>query len=177
MLGNANFLLLDEPTNHLDINSREVLETNLRSYEGTLLFISHDRYFINQVADRVLELRPDQMVPYLGNYDFYLEHRRIEEEVKAAAAPTENKISFDRQRMASSELRKKKARMRKLEEAINQNETEIEEIKAKMLQPKYYSSASAYKELETRIEELEEENMASMEEWDALSEEIKDQEN
>ncbi len=177
MLGNANFLLLDEPTNHLDINSREVLETNLRSYEGTLLFISHDRYFINQVADRVLELRPDQMVPYLGNYDFYLEHRRIEEEVKAAAAPTENKISFDRQRVASSELRKKKARMRKLEEAINQNETEIEEIKAKMLQPKYYSSASAYKELETRIEELEEENMASMEEWDALSEEIKDQEN
>ena len=177
MLGNANFLLLDEPTNHLDISSREVLETNLRSYEGTLLFISHDRYFINQVADRVLELRPDKMVPYLGNYDFYLEHRRIEEEIQAAESPTENKISFGQQKMAASELRKKKARMRRLEDSMNRNEAEIEEIREKMLQPKYYSSASAYKELEQRVEELEEANMEIMEEWDALSEELKDQDN
>lgn len=172
MLSNANFLLLDEPTNHLDIASREVLEQNLTSYEGTLFFISHDRYFINQVATRILELRVDQAVPYLGNYDFYVEHRRMEEEIAQTEAPTENKISFTQQKMAASELRKKKARARKMEETIEKNEAEIEEIKQKMLLPKYYSSASAYKELEKRIDQLEEENMQLMEDWDALSEEL-----
>ncbi|MCF0135480.1 MAG: ABC-F family ATP-binding cassette domain-containing protein [Lachnospiraceae bacterium] len=172
MLSNCNFLLLDEPTNHLDIASREVLEQNLCSYEGTLFFISHDRYFINRVATRILELRVDRVVNYLGNYDFFTEHRRIEQEVMAQQRPTENKISFAEQKMAASELRKKKARARKMEDTITRNEEEIDEIKAKMLLPKYYNSASAYKELEQRMQQLDDENLHLMEEWDLLSEEL-----
>ena len=86
MLGNANFLILDEPTNHLDIMSKEILEDALNSYEGTVLYVSHDRYFINRTAHRILDLTARQFVNYIGNYDYYLEKR---EDVMAAvnAAP------------------------------------------------------------------------------------------
>ncbi|MBQ7016778.1 MAG: ABC-F family ATP-binding cassette domain-containing protein [Firmicutes bacterium] len=173
MLGDANFLLLDEPTNHLDIISREILESNLVSYEGTLLFISHDRYFINQVATRIIELTPDEIIPYLGNYDFYLEHRRVVEQKKQEEQPaSQNKEAYTQQKMASSELRKKKARRNKLEKEIEEAETQIEEIKEKMLLPEFYSSATAYAELEQQIEMLEESIMEMMEEWNVLSEEL-----
>ena len=173
MLGDANFLLLDEPTNHLDIISREILESNLVSYEGTLLFISHDRYFINQVATRIIELTPDEIIPYLGNYDFYLEHRRVVEQKKQEEQPaSQNKEAYTQQKMASSELRKKKARRNKLEKEIEEAETRIEEIKEKMLLPEFYSSAKAYAELEQQIEMLEESIMEMMEEWNVLSEEL-----
>ena len=173
MLGDANFLLLDEPTNHLDIISREILESNLVSYEGTLLFISHDRYFINQVATRVIELTPEEIIPYLGNYDFYLEHRRIAEQKKLEEQPASvNKESYNQQKMASSELRKKKARRNKLEKEIETAEAQIEEIKEKMLLPEFYSSAQKYSELEQQVETLEESIMEMMEEWNVLSEEL-----
>lgn len=173
MLGDANFLLLDEPTNHLDIISREILESNLVSYEGTLLFISHDRYFINQVATRIIELTPDEIIPYLGNYDFYLEHRRVIEQKKQEEQPASiNKESYNQQKMASSELRKKKARRNKLEKEIEGAEEQIEIIKEKMLLPEYYSSAQKYSELEQQVEALEGSIMEMMEEWDVLSEEL-----
>ena len=173
MLGDANFLLLDEPTNHLDIISREILESNLVSYEGTLLFISHDRYFINQVATRIIELTPDEIIPYLGNYDFYLEHRRVIEQKKQEEQPASiNKESYNQQKMASSELRKKKARRNKLEKEIEGAEEQIEMIKEKMLLPEYYSSAQKYSELEQQVEALEGSIMEMMEEWDVLSEEL-----
>ena len=173
MLGDANFLLLDEPTNHLDIISREILESNLVSYEGTLLFISHDRYFINQVATRIIELTPEEIIPYLGNYDFYLEHRRVIEQQKQEEQPASvNKESYNQQKMASSELRKKKARKNKLEKEIENAEEQIEIIKEKMLLPEYYSSAQKYSELEKQVEAFEESIMEMMEEWDVLSEEL-----
>ena len=173
MLGDANFLLLDEPTNHLDIISREILESNLVSYEGTLLFISHDRYFINQVATRIIELTPDEIIPYLGNYDFYLEHRRVVEQKKQEEQPaSQNKEAYTQQKMASSELRKKKARRNKLEKEIEGAEEQIEMIKEKMLLPEYYSSAQKYSELEQQVEALEGSIMEMMEEWDVLSEEL-----
>ncbi len=173
MLSDANFLMLDEPTNHLDIISREILESNLVSYEGTLFFISHDRYFINQVATRIIELTPDEIIPYLGNYDFYLEHRRVLEQKKQEEQPaSQNKESYTQQKMASSELRKKKARCNKLEKEIEEAEAQIEEIKEKMLLPKYYSSAKAYAELEQQVESLEEAIMEKMEEWNVLLEEL-----
>ena len=143
----------------------------MKTYQGAVLIVSHDRYFINQVATRVLELRPTQMVNYLGNYDFYMEHRRLEQEEQAQAAPTVNKVSFEKQKMAASEIRKREARKRKLEQTIEKNEQEIEEIKQKMLLPKYYSSASSFKELENRVAELEEQNLELMEEWDSLDSE------
>lgn len=173
MLGDANFLLLDEPTNHLDIISREILESNLVSYEGTLLFISHDRYFINQVATRIMELTPNEIIPYLGNYDFYLEHRRVVEQKKQEEQPaSQNKEAYTQQKMASSELRKKKARRNKLEKEIEGAEEQIEMIKEKMLLPEYYSSAQKYSDLEQQVEALEGSIMEMMEEWDVLSEEL-----
>ena len=173
MLSNANFLLLDEPTNHLDIISREILENNLTSYQGTLFFISHDRYFINQVATRILELTPTSVIPYLGNYDFYLEHRRIQEQQRLLQTPaSENKEAYSKQKLASSELRKKRNRKNKLESLIETSEQEIEMLKEKMLLPKYYSSANAYHELEIQVNVLEEGIMNMMEEWDRLSEEL-----
>lgn len=173
MLGDANFLLLDEPTNHLDIISREILESNLVSYEGTLLFISHDRYFINQVATRIIELTPNEIIPYLGNYDFYLEHRRVVEQKKQEEQPaSQNKEAYTQQKMASSELRKKKARRNKLEKEIEGAEEQIEMIKEKMLLPEYYSSAQKYSDLEQQVETLEGSIMEMMEEWDVLSEEL-----
>src|SRR5699024_10123256 len=84
MLSNANFLLMDEPTNHLDIDSKEVLEEALQSYEGTALIISHDRYFLNKVADKILEMSEDGIKEYLGNYDYYIKKKNeaVEEEEK-----------------------------------------------------------------------------------------------
>ena len=113
------------------------------------------------------------MIPYLGNYDFYLEHRRAIEQIKQEEQPaSENKEAYTQQKMASSELRKKKARKNKLEKSIEESEASIEEIKEKMLLPKYYSSAKAYAELEQQIEALEESIMEMMEEWNVLSEEL-----
>ena len=177
MLSSCNFLLLDEPTNHLDIASREILEQNLRQYEGTLLFISHDRYFINQVATRIIELRPDGAVVYLGDYDFYLEHKRQEIQEVITQAPTKSKIDFTEQKLDQRKIRQKKTRIRRLEELIDENEKEIEEIKQKMLMPKYYSSASAFSELEFRVHKLEQENETAMEEWDLLNNELSEEEN
>jgi len=171
MLGQANFLLLDEPTNHLDIESREVLEINLREYEGTIFFVSHDRYFINQVATRVLELSADGAVNYHGDYDFYLEHKKEAATVaKSEEAPTESKLSYQQKKAAESDLRKKKNRLRQLETAVDEAEKEIEDLKSKMLLPEYYSSASKFKELEDRVSELETQIENDMTEWDTLSE-------
>ena len=122
MLSHCNFLLLDEPTNHLDIQSREVLEENLKAYEGTILFISHDRYFINQVATRTLELRPNGMVGYLGDYDFYLEHKRQEEVLEEKTVQSSAKKDFAERKASLSEIRRIKNRIKKLEDLIAADE-------------------------------------------------------
>ena len=109
MLSEANFLILDEPTNHLDITSKEILEDALNHYTGTVLYVSHDRYFINQVATRILELTPSGVHSYLGNYDFYLEHRRVAEETTVEVKKaSDSKEAYAQQKTAASELRKKK---------------------------------------------------------------------
>ena len=90
MLSEANFIILDEPTNHLDITSKEILENALNQYEGTVLYVSHDRYFINQTATRILELTGNTLVNYIGNYDYYLEKK---EELTAIYVPGENASS------------------------------------------------------------------------------------
>ena len=125
------------------------------------------------MATRVIELTPEEIIPYLGNYDFYLEHRRIAEQKKLEEQPASvNKESYNQQKMASSELRKKKARRNKLEKEIETAEAQIEETKEKMLLPEYYSSAQKYSELEQQVESLEESIMEMMEEWNVLSEEL-----
>ncbi len=174
MLTGCNFLLLDEPTNHLDIASREVLEENLKAYRGTLLFISHDRYFINQIATRTLELTPDQMIPYLGGYDFYLEHKRAEEIQKAQSMITDSKQDFVTRKAGQSELRKIRSRADRLEKEIEQMEEEIEQIKKDMLLPQNYSSASKYQKLEDRMNELSEKIEQNMMEWDDLQKQLEE---
>lgn len=176
MLSNCNFLLLDEPTNHLDIASREVLEENLKAYKGTILFISHDRYFINQVATRTLELMPDEMISYLGDYDFYQEHKKQERKESELTEITDSKISFQQKKQAASDLRKLKTRAQRLENDIEDCEKQIEDIKAKMLLPENYSSSSKFRQLEQKQASLEQQIEEDMLLWDELQQMIKEAE-
>ena len=170
MLGEANFLLLDEPTNHLDIVSRQVLEDNLTDYEGTVLFVSHDRYFINRVATRILELTPHGVEEYLGNYDFYLEHKREPQEtVVEAALPSEAKKEYLKQKQSAGELRRLRTRIRRLEDEISAAEARIAEISDWMLKPEYYNFPNAFRELEDERTRLSTEIEDKMAEWDELS--------
>ena len=128
MLSNANFLILDEPTNHLDIISKEILENAINSYEGTILYVSHDRYFINKTATRILDLVNKKLVNYIGNYDYYLEKK--DELTKIYAAKTDisvednnisdNKLSWQAQKEEQAKLRKKQNEQKKIEDKINE---------------------------------------------------------
>ena len=144
MLSKANFLILDEPTNHLDIVSKEILESALNRYTGTVLYVSHDRYFINQTATRILELKNKTLVNYIGNYDYYLEKNeeltRIYAPEQASAAPcaqtapvssakddwTRKKEEQARERKRQNDLKKTEAEIQKLEEEDAQIDTLLE---------------------------------------------------
>ncbi|MBF0844587.1 ABC-F family ATP-binding cassette domain-containing protein, partial [Streptococcus danieliae] len=131
-----NFLVLDEPTNHLDIESKEALEQALIDFEGTLLFVSHDRYFINRIADQVLELSPDGSRLFLGDYDYYLEKKKeleeLAQEVESETPVTQevSNLSYEQQKENQKELRKRQRRIEELErrlEELSQLQTEIQE--------------------------------------------------
>ena len=115
MLGKNNFLLLDEPTNHLDSASREQLENTLSDYEGTMLIISHDRYFVNKLATRILDLTQNGMVEYLGNYDYYLEKNKDFENAKITNGDVEKKQSKGSSDYKQQKLEQAKERKRKNE--------------------------------------------------------------
>ena len=136
MLGGFNFLLLDEPTNHLDAYSREELENTLLDYQGTMLIVSHDRYFINKLATRIVELTPAGCNNFLGNYDDYAQHRYVVKEEKVSQQkPKEN--SYKLKKELQSSLRKLNTKLKKLEEDIENTETEIDEINDKLNQAGY----------------------------------------
>lgn len=133
MLGGFNFLLLDEPTNHLDSSSREELENTLLNYEGTMLIVSHDRYFINKLATRILELTPNGINNYPGNYEYYLEHRVEPQQVQKQQkkeSPTVNTYKLKKEQAAN--LRKLKTKMTKLEAEIEETENAVAEVEAAM---------------------------------------------
>ena len=172
MLSECNFLLLDEPTNHLDILSREVLENNLLGYQGTLFFISHDRYFINRVADRIFVLTPDGIEMYLGNYDEYLEKSAsAHSEISVSSGRPESsvKAAYLQKKQASAELRRLRANLRNTENEIGELEKQIEEIQSDMLKPENYSSADAYRKLESEKADLESRLSLLYEKWETLS--------
>ncbi len=165
MLGGCNLLLLDEPTNHLDASSREALEDTLKEYEGTLLIISHDRYFINKLADRVLVMGKNGMTEYLGNYDNYLE--RISTQV--SPADTEDVLvkkekplnDWQLKKLKQSEERKRKTKLAKTEAEIEELETAVEEMQAQLSDEKVQSDyeklmalSSELEEKQKRLEEL-----------------------
>ena len=140
MLGKFNFLLLDEPTNHLDAFSREELENTLLDYDGTLLIVSHDRYFINKIATRILELKKDGVDEYIGNYDEYIERKAAiakEQPVEKTAAKPKKQNDYKLKKERQSQLRKAKTRLTKCEAEIEDAENEIEEINEKMTSSDY----------------------------------------
>ena len=177
MLKRDNLLLLDEPSNHLDMDSREVLEGALEDFDGTILTVSHDRYFINRVADRIIEMRPDGVKEYLGNYDDYLEKKRREEAgLEDAVSSGMTKTQLDKQRRKERLLREgKKALEKQLEAAearIAAAEKEIQDLEARMADPELYQRPDEARETARRHAELQAGMDALYEEWEALSEAV-----
>ena len=175
MLSKANFLLLDEPTNHLDIGSCEALEDALSGYDGTLFVVSHDRYLINKLADKVYALTPKGAELYHGNYDYYLEKRQVQLEKEEQEAP--QKVNLYKQRKErEAELRRMRTALKKLEQEIEGNDAKRGELEERLNHPEV---AADYEELTRVTEELTKLNARSEEllsEWTELSEELERQE-
>ena len=201
MLSDANFLLLDEPTNHLDITSKEILESALNRYTGTVLYVSHDRYFINRTATRILDLTGQSFVNYLGNYDYYLEKK---EDVEAAffagrgseapksalgrpadagtgassgtaasssASDTGAKLDWKAQKEEQARIRKRQNELKKTEDAIHQLETRDSEINELLALEEVYTDVSRLMELNKEKDSISEKLEKLYELWEALAEE------
>lgn len=173
MLKGDNFLLLDEPTNHLDSSSREELENTLKEYGGTLLIISHDRYFINKLADRVLVMKSDGMTEYLGNYDYYLERTKSEIGETKAEKSSVNKEKpqndYFLQKQQQSEERKRKTRLNKAEAEIERLDGEIEKTQALLSSEEVAADYEKLIELTNRLEQLQQEQEEQYLIWEELS--------
>ena len=188
MLSEANFLILDEPTNHLDITSKEILEKALNDYTGTVLYVSHDRYFINQTATRIMDLVNNTFVNYIGNYDYYLEKK---EELTAAyaSAPSgaaskaavsgsastqstvsSSKQSWQEQKEEQARIRKRQSELKKTEERIAQLEERDSEIDELMTQEEIYTNSVKCQELAKEKAANAEELEHLYEKWEELAE-------
>ena len=150
MMSRSNFLLMDEPTNHLDIDSKEVLEDALQNYDGTLLVISHDRYFLNKVVDKILELSKDGITEYLGNYNYYVEKKNqiIDcEDGNDGKTKTQMKIERKKEREKKENKKKKKAKVLEIERTIEENEEKVKEIDKLMCDQDIFTDSEKMKEL------------------------------
>ena len=187
MLSNANFLILDEPTNHLDITSKEILEQALNDYEGTVLYVSHDRYFVNQTATRILDLYNKQFYSFAGNYDYYLEKKDVVEQPSGAIQPngqtttagantdaaesaSDSKLSWQQQKEEQALKRKKENRLRKCEDDIAALEDEIAQLNEQMADPAIATDVAKLQELSKKQTALQETLEQRYEEWEELSE-------
>ena len=170
MLKGSNMLLLDEPTNHLDAASREELENTLLDYSGTMLIISHDRYFINKLADRVLALKPDGVKEYLGNYDYYLERTKDEDTEKQASAKKEKpQNDYFIKKQQASEERKRQTKLKKAEAEIERLDKEIEETQTLLSTDEVAADYEKVLELTAKLEQLQNEQSAQYEIWESLA--------
>ena len=185
VLSNANFLILDEPTNHLDIMSKEILEDALNGYEGTILYVSHDRYFINRTAHRILDLTEGQFVGYVGNYDYYLEKhdtvmaatlasapQNTDSESTTAAKPAESEVKLDwkAQKEEQARLRKKENDLKKCEEKIAELEARVSEIDTEMSDPTIGTQVAKLQELSKEQAACQEQLEKLYEQWEELAE-------
>lgn len=173
ILSNANFLLLDEPTNHLDIDSKEVLEEALLNYTGTLFTISHDRYFLNTVVDKILVLDSDGITEYLGNYDYYMEKKKQTIEmnsIEIAEERTKTQLKDEKRKEREQRELEKKARVKRqnIEKEIEEIETKIEELNVLMCQEDVYSNPEKSKEVSQNKTSLEDRLNNLYEEWEQL---------
>ena len=168
MLRKDNVLLLDEPTNHLDMDSREVLEDALSGFRGTIITVSHDRYFINRVADRILEMRPDGVTEYMGNYDDYVErkNRPVEQEVIAGKTKTEIEKEKRREKMNKQALRQLKVRAQEAEKAVGLKEAEIASFEEQMANPALYEDPKKAAEINKAYLKAQEDLLVLYEQWE-----------
>lgn len=181
MLSSANFLILDEPTNHLDIQSKEILEEALSNYTGTVLYVSHDRYFVNKTATKIMELSNQHIVSYAGNYDYYMN-----EKAKQAALPpstfsttsvTSNSTSSSKQdwkknKEEQARIRKQANALKKCEEAIQELEQRLEQLEEEMSQPEVATNIERLLQLTKEREELDARIAQLYEEWESLAETV-----
>lgn len=184
-MNQENFLILDEPTNHLDIDNKEVLENALIDYEGTLLFVSHDRYFINRIATKVIELSENGSKVYLGDYDYYLEKKKEEEEIAELLAaeqpevstPSTNKSTYFQSKEQQKMMRSLQRKITQIEEDMAQLEETVDELEQQMVSPAVLDDHVKLNELNQALDEahqLQEEKLA---EWENLSLELEEIEN
>lgn len=173
MLSNANFLILDEPTNHLDIMSKEILESALNRYTGTVLYVSHDRYFINKTASRIMELSANTVTNYIGNYDYYLEKRDIlaPKEVKQVSSEKNTAVKDDwkAQKEEQAKLRKRQNDIAKIEKSIEQLEKDNSELDEQLALPEVYSDVKQLMKLNEKKQEIVKKLEKLYEDWEALS--------
>ncbi|NMH74969.1 ABC-F family ATP-binding cassette domain-containing protein [Bacillus sp. RO2] len=184
MMERSNVLILDEPTNHLDLDSKEILENALIDYPGTILFVSHDRYFINRLATKVYELSTVGATEYLGDYDYYVEKKeealeleRLEAETSpsksskatsATAAETPEKMSYEQEKEAKRLERQRKRRVEEIEKEMEELEQKIEHNESELCLPEVYQDHEKVLELNTANEAYQERLLALMEEWEEL---------
>ncbi len=186
MLSNANFLILDEPTNHLDITSKEILEQALNRYTGTVLYVSHDRYFINQTATRILELSGETFLNYIGNYDYYLEKRelmnslyvpdgRLEKSLPSdtpAVGESEGKQDWKARKEEQARLRKKQNDLKKTEDQIAALEEQEARLDEELMKPEVASDAGKLMEIHREKEALKGQLERLYEVWETLAAEV-----
>ena len=178
MLSEANFLILDEPTNHLDITSKEILEEALNSYTGTVLYVSHDRYFINQTATRILDLTNQAVVNYIGDYDYYLEKKEeltekyapaSETEPLATSQTSESKLSWQQQKEEQARQRKRENDLKKTEARIEELETRDREIDDTLVLPDICTNVAECTRLSREKEAIQKELEELYEKWEELA--------
>lgn len=178
MLSQSNFLLLDEPTNHLDIPSREALENAILNYDGSMLIVSHDRYFLNKVINKIVELKETGMDEYLGNYNYYMEKKQnpsrfeVYEEVSNGKTKTQVKEEKKKVKLAQKEIRIKKTRLREVESSISENEALLEKLNNDLCLEEIYSNPKEAERVNKEISNTELAIESLYEEWETLSEEL-----
>ena len=175
MLSEANFLILDEPTNHLDMDSKEILENALNSYSGTVLYVSHDRYFINQTATRIIDLNQKQLVNYIGNYDYYLEKKEllspaaVSSDSSVSQSASEGKTDWKQQKEEQANKRKRENELKKTEEEISSIEERITSIDEQMASPEVCTDVGKCMELQKEKDTLSERLEVLYEKWEELA--------
>ncbi|WP_430788598.1 ABC-F family ATP-binding cassette domain-containing protein [Virgibacillus flavescens] len=177
MMLNANFLILDEPTNHLDIDSKEVLESALLDYNGTIIFVSHDRYFINKIAEQVVEIQADHVTNYLGDYDYYIAKKEeqaereqlLQEQVNVIQSDSK-KLSYREEKDRQREERKTKRRIDELESQIEKQENQLADLEIEMTKPEVFQDHEKALTLTKETNEIKQTLEQLMEEWTELQE-------
>ncbi|EAG8158198.1 ABC transporter ATP-binding protein [Listeria monocytogenes] len=181
----ANVLILDEPTNHLDIESKEVLEAALIDFEGTILFVSHDRYFINRIASKIVELAPEKATVFLGDYDYYQEKLAEEKELarldaedrhkkgeQVEATASVRKLNYQEEKEQQKLLRQRKRKLEEIEKSMEETDEKIAEIELQLTNPEVFQDHEKALEITQELDAVKADGEKLMEEWEQISEEL-----